>query len=62
MIYNMVSVLYHDYSYLNELFDEINKENCSNCLSISKSIYKNNQEKLKELIVLCDIQKCIMHF
>ena len=50
MIYNMVSVLYHDYSYLNELFDEINKENCSNCLHISKSIYKNNQEKLKELI------------
>ena len=47
----MVSVLYHDYSYLNELFDEINKENRSNCLHISKSIYKNNQEKLKELIV-----------
>ncbi len=46
----MVSVLYHDYSYLNELFDEINKENRSNCLHISKSIYKNNQEKLKELI------------
>jgi hypothetical protein len=46
----MVYVLYHDYSYLNELFDEIYKENRSSCLHISNSIYKKNQEKLKELI------------
>ena len=46
----MISVLYDDYSDMNELFDEIYKKSKSSIIHISNSIYKKNQEKIKELI------------
>jgi hypothetical protein len=44
----MISVLYDDYSYLNEVFDDYYKENKSKYISISRK--DCNKEAIKELI------------
>ena len=44
----MVSVLYDDYSYLNEVFDDIYKETKSKYISIVQKDF--NKEAIKELI------------